>query len=77
MTKLIKGMEKPIYKERQIDYKATLDALEPAGDYIVIPSASSDISSIRSIVCRAAKDMAPRAFEVHKTINGFRIDRTA
>lgn len=70
-------MEKPIFKERQIDYKATLDALEPAGDYIVIPSSSSDISSIRSIVCRAAKDMAPRAFEVHKTINGFRIDRTA
>lgn len=70
-------MEKPIFKERQIDYKATLDALEPAGDYIVIPSSSSDISSIRSIVCRAAKDMTPRTFEVHKTINGFRIDRTA
>lgn len=68
-------MEKPVYKAQQVDFKATMEAL-PAGDYVVIPSSSNDISSIRSIVCRAAKDMAPRTFEVHKTINGLRIDRT-
>ena len=66
----------PIYKEREIDLRATFEAME-VGDFIYQPFSSNDISPIRTAVCRIAKDFVPKVFEVHKTLNGYRIDRTA
>ena len=65
----------PIYKEREIDLRATFEAMG-IGDYIYQPFAG-DLSPIRAAVCRVAKDFSPKVFEVHKTLNGYRIDRTA
>lgn len=65
----------PIYKEREIDLRATLGAME-IGDYIHQPL-SGDLSPIRAAVCRIQKDFLPKIFEVHKTLNGYRIDRIA
>lgn len=68
-------MEKEI-KYKNIDYRATLLALDP-GNYVLVPTSDNDISAIRSAVAKFGKlpEAAGKTFSVHKTLNGARIQR--
>lgn len=64
------------YKEREIDYDKTLDGMA-VGECIVIPMSANDISPLRTRVCKFSQKSPGRTFEVHKTLNGASITRTA
>ena len=68
-------MTKIRYKEREIDYEKTMGGLA-AGEVVVIPVSSLDISNVRAQVHKISKKLPEMRFSVHKTINGAAITRT-
>ena len=64
------------YKEREIDYEKTLDALKE-NEQVTIPTSDRDISNIRNYVTKAAKRLDGKRFTVNKSVNGAIVTRTA
>lgn len=64
------------YKEREIDYDKTFDTMA-VGEVIVFPMSTNDISPLRTRVYKFSQKSPGRTFEVHKTINGASVTRTA
>ena len=67
--------QKPIYKERQIDLRATALALG-VGDCIILPyTPALRVGAVRTAMCRLGQEGSPK-FSVCETINGCKITRT-